>query len=808
VDLLVIFERQNGQVLELARVLCELATLAGLGDQASVLRQVQTELAELSKTEGVSYSGSNSTTGDAAAGCIGRVDASSMIKESIALPKPVAEKVNRSMPSAQTHISVTELAEAVHKVRAVQDETKADIDRLHIELQTYVGQAENIHGEARQARKEAHSARAEVSEIRGAAESQDVRLRVLATETQQLRTHIADTLQRREEDFEACRTRAASDVTDLRRTIGDLSAEARTLRQSITSLEQAERQRQADSPDREAFVAAVKQVERTVAQQVAEAKGSAEMLKNQIETWKQGFIESNQQSRTQIQVDIGRLQERLENLSTAPSEKMRRMVSEKVSEKISEKMYQVSSNAAPCENFDVESSSTLGLQDMPRAWRAALEDAVRRVQWISEELHHENSNRSEEHHLLLKQQLASLEAAQANKIQQVRETSDEALRRADEAMSIARCSQDLAHESGEASSRKLSAVVANTAAELRAETKAVTGDLHAQFQGSLQSQGLLLKSLDKACSSLGRDVAGLIDVGNHSEEGMKRLNNQLREVSEVAQKSSLAIEDHKAKFKGFLDPFRDEVDRRFVEVWQEASTLRLLLGQQERKFSDEVASAKAVWQTRSGELSRTMQEFSMRLDRGLVEWADFSTKVESLKRRISEEALAAVDSRCEELGDFGVRLRDTMLAEVKQSLNDSGGGKDLARKVQELGAALEFSQSESTALAEQLKLAIAAADRLASAAQEDASDAVRRSKHAETLVMAVMHPTRTDLGTSDPHEGSAKRTGSPPRRDSANPLEKAMQAPSMGGSGVGAARQLRTCTPRRPASADPSRRLM
>merc|ERR1711871_1331311 len=129
----------------------------------------------------------------------------------------------------------------------------------------------------------------------------------------------------------------------------------------------------------------------------------------------------------------------------------------------------------------------------------------------------------------------------------------------------------------------------------------------------------------------------------------------------------------------------------------------------------------------------------MGLDREVVEWADRAGKTEALKRRIAEEAAAAVNARCGELGDFAQKLRDTLLAEVSDSLNASGQrAAELSNRVVEFGSALEFSQGENTARLEQFQAALAAADRLACAAQEDASDAQRRSKQVEALLVALL----------------------------------------------------------------------
>merc|ERR1719272_2830249 len=112
------------------------------------------------------------------------------------------------------------MTEAIQGLEASREEAKTRMELLGAELQGLCSDAANTGDEGRLARKEVHTVRGDLSEARAATESQEMRMRVFATEAQALRTHVAESLRRSEEDVEACRARAASDASDLRRLLG------------------------------------------------------------------------------------------------------------------------------------------------------------------------------------------------------------------------------------------------------------------------------------------------------------------------------------------------------------------------------------------------------------------------------------------------------------------------------------------------------------------------------------------------------------------------------------------------------------
>lgn len=765
-----VFGQHCAQVLEVARVLCEVTSLAGLEPQAAALRKVQGALSDAAHSEGL----------------------------------PAESAFNVPITSADS-------------CSVVRDDSKADRARLSAELQALCSELESTSGEVRLARKEAHDARAEVSKARAATESQEVRMRVFATEMEHLRSHVADSMRRSEEDLEACRTCAASDASDTRRLISDSATEARALRQSIRDLEQADRQREADAPNHQAVCdAALKRIERTTTQRLSEANAVAETRLSRFE-------QSSEEAVAIMQAELGKMHERLDKvLSDRQLDEWAQAAAAAADTLAATAMVPSSTGemSTPGAIADwkpvhvrnhANTESLAGMPDMPRSWRNALEDVVRRAQWVSEESRHELIKRSEELVARFEAHLASAETQQARRLEEVGETCEEALRRADDAVSTARCSKELAQESQDAASRKATSAMTIAASELRAELKAATGDLSTRLEDGLQAQQWRLASLDEASAAFCKGLAAMEVQTRHTEEVSVTLGNRVSEVGEIALRNARAIEEHKAKLKGFLDPFRDEMDRRFTEVWREVSEVRSSLGQHDRKASDDVASARAVWQARCDELRSTLDELSVRLDREVLEWADRAGKTEALKRRLSEEVAAAVDARCGEVGDFAQKLQDTLLVEVGKSLNSSGHhAAELTQRVAQFEAALEFAQKEAMTRQEQFQAALSAADRLASAAQEDASDAQWRSKHVEAFLSTLVRTGPEFVAPGDAQrlpasehqpEAAPSRTVFPCDHHLANLPDSVIA----GGSGVGAARQLRAHAPRRPASARFSR---
>ena len=51
---------------------------------------------------------------------------------------------------------------------------------------------------------------------------------------------------------EACRERAAADALDIRRSLAEIAAEVKVMRDSVTRLEEAHHERQVEDPKREA----------------------------------------------------------------------------------------------------------------------------------------------------------------------------------------------------------------------------------------------------------------------------------------------------------------------------------------------------------------------------------------------------------------------------------------------------------------------------------------------------------------------------------------------------------------------------
>jgi hypothetical protein len=298
-----------------------------------------------------------------------------------------------------------------------------------------------------------------------------------------------------------------------------------------------------------------------------------------------------------------------------------------------------------------------------------------------------------------------------------------------------------------------------------------------------------LTSLEETCSNLKKEVGVLADSSRSNTDISTGFKERLDGVCETAQQNTRSLEEQSVKFKGIFDPLRDLMETRFAELWQDSSELRKALGQQERNASDEASSVRQACQNRCKELRTALEDLSRRLDREVVQVADHASRTEALKRRLCEEAAAAVDARCAELGNFAEKLRNTVLTEVQASFKASGLTEaDLAARVTELSAALESARSESISQVEQLKTALSAADRMASAAQVEASEGLRRSKHTESLLKAFLgHETVLAAATVKPPSTSTTMAGG--------------KLNGAGGSGAGAARQLRAVgTPRGPES--------
>jgi len=692
-------------------------------------------------------------------------------------------------------------------ITRVASDTKQDLARFAVDVQALCSEVSSARSETRLARQEAQQALAELDGVRTGLQGQEARLRALATEAQHLRDHVSSASERTSSKVDTSHTRLAADNLEIRGALDELGKETLELRQSVLGLEQAARHHRAENmglPGQTELLKTMAASEQSNSQRIAEVQEMLQAWQRRATEQRQGIIQNAEDIRNALEADIQELRVKLDlainrgqldewaKLAAAAADSAAGELDDGL---MQEKLKRMVSPSKP------------GIEDMPRAWRSALEDAVRRVHWVSDEARREMLRRSEEDRANTEARLTKINAEQARRLAEAQDLIEEALRRADGAMSAARLNAELGKEQEDALGRRLAEALGATGAELRAELKAARGEMSKSVEEVAHAHRMRCASLEEACAGVQQDVARIGKQGCHAEDAIKSLEVSVREVSQHMRSNARGIDEQKAKFTLAFDPFKDDVDRNMFILSQELEQLKSLVHNNTSSATSEVAAAKANLESnievRYGELNSSITQLSSRVDCEVMKWAERVGKVEALKRKLGEEATAAVDARWSELGDFAKSLRDTLLAEVHVNLASKlHNVDDITARVTDLRASLELTSDQATKLTkrgEQLQLALAAAERTAAAGREDSAEALRRARRLETLLASYApSPSTTGVATSWLSGDSGSLTGTSSFQSgknaaaSAPPSPAAVAAGGASGSAIGAARLLRT----------------
>lgn len=796
-----LFGRQCTQVAELAHALAELTAIAGLAPQATAMRRVEAELAELAESDGVqavlSAEDLVGTVHSAVVEWHSSVAVGSSHREPSASPVRGVERSANAGGTGPLHLSVSDLHAdtedlrlALQKMEAVGDETRTELRRLGVELQALCGEVAGASGEARLSRQEAQQALTELSTVRADVESHESRLRALAAEGQHLRTHVSTALQRSSEDADASHARLAADSQEVRSALSQLAKESRELRQSVDTLEQAERQRRAenlDTPGQAELMDMVAASEQRNSQRINEVHEALQAWQRRASEQRQGILQNSEEVRNALGADLQELRTKVDQvLSRGQLDEWAKVAATAADTVASDTgVSGIGEEKLPRACGPVSQNRLTGIEDMPRPWRSALEDVVRRVHWVSDEARREQLRRCEEDRASTEARLTTMNSEQARRLAEAHDAAEEAIRRADNAVSAAQLAAELGKEHEEALMRSLADNLGAHGADLRAELKAATGEIHTRIEDVAGAQRLRCASLEEACAGLRQDFALLDSKGRNSDEVVRSIQASLREVSDTAHNNAQAIDEQKVTFKVTFDPFRDEVGRQLRKLGQEAEQLRSVVDNRTQTLTNEVSVTKSNLETRCGEINSSLVQLSSRMDCEVIESAERAGKVEALKRRLGEEAAAAVDARCSEMGQFAACLRDTLLTEVRDNLAGKLRSIDeVSTRVNELGIGLEFTNNQANSRSEQLQAAFAAAEKQAGTAREDSAEALRRTRRLETLLAALIPGSTAASGTA------GISIGGNPAPQSAKDAAAADTGAS--GSAMGAARLLRS----------------
>jgi hypothetical protein len=206
---------------------------------------------------------------------------------------------------------------------------------------------------------------------------------------------------------------------------------------------------------------------------------------------------------------------------------------------------------------------------------------------------------------------------------------------------------------------------------------------------------------------------------------------------------------------------------------------------QEETMAKDLASTQTSLESKIVQLSGTITTLSARVEDKALELADQCMKSNTLKRNVEEGVRSAVNERCERTEEFARSALDTLLAEVGTRLEASARGtKHLHAKFADFETTLEFVRNHATERNDQVEAALAATERLASAARKEAESAVHKSESVESIIMTILQPELNVTSRS---------------KDASEIFNESQD--SVRGSGRDAVRQLRAQTPRLPTKA-------
>lgn len=449
-----LFRGHCNHVLELARVFGELATMGECHEQAARVRKVEAKIVSTASAEGIRWHADGSLAsptipwrrGGSPAPCSG-----------------AAVSAGEEEGRAAT-ISARGLVAQLDDIRR----TVRELDAAGRETRAQFGETQDAQGQELHAiRAEAQAAAAEAARLLDVVEAQELRIRDCSTETRGTRERASAALEaadRAGTESEACRARATTSAAELREAVGDLGAEVFAIRESVTAFERAEQEKRA-------------QIAREVGEAVAEL----------------GKTVSQRTADFQRDVDFwqGRMQDEHRQLNRRASECEASMGA------LESELKQVREACIPCQQSaastwpgaaapsTVPSPRTTGSggtgvaacgaaianATSSYAWRAAIEDALRRVQADCDEAARLLQERQRQADVKLSGRLSE-QAAVASEAQRV---AGLALGRADGAEASARSASQLARGAEEAAQRVAQRLATELRDEWRAELRAAAG---------------------------------------------------------------------------------------------------------------------------------------------------------------------------------------------------------------------------------------------------------------------------------------------------------------------------------------------
>lgn len=303
---------------------------------------------------------------------------------------------------------------------------------------------------------------------------------------------------------------------------------------------------------------------------------------------------------------------------------------------------------------------------------------------------------------------------------------------------------------------------------------------------------------------------------------MRTMEQNVCEVMGEMRASAAEREQHRSLL-GVHGPFRESTERRLDELRCRLDGVDALARRSSCDRCAHVAAAAAAAQSacerQCEDLASKLQHLQERAvtdsSGAATEVRTLASDIEALRRRVSEEARAAVEEMCGDARGLAEKLQEITLSEMRNALADMDRGtQGLAERVAELAVTISGTRGEAVAQAEQLHAGIAAVERVATGAREDAADALRRAQRTEARLAATcITSAQPSYDVADPGGDLATRWASsrgggahagvvdfaPDPQDSSRPSGTGLVTPRSGpglhaglvGSGAGAARALR-----------------
>jgi len=487
-----LFGNQCTQVLEVVRVLGEVADMAGLEAQSARLRHVEASVVEAAGSMGVravpavdsravpavdsahvtALAGNLSVAGGGAAAVAALRSASPSPRRA----RP-ASACQDAPGSGRLTISARDLLAQLENARlgmrqlrserqAANQETERQSQLLHQETEQLKKGEQILEQNVCSVREEVQAA---VAETRAMVEALEARLQGAAMEAKRARDHAAmayEATTRAGKDAEAYRARAATDVTEVQASIGELSTEVRMMQQSlqqcVSGMQESEQGRQLSISQQ--ALGAVAALEERLSRRLAESR-------RELEARQSHFAEQHKSIANRIGEDrasISALEAELRHLR------------------------------AWADAGGLSSAASCGQPaEMPSAWRVALDDAVHRAQFAVDEAHRqaEECRRQAEVRLqaFIAEQARDTAAREASaRAASAENTAEKALRQA---------------RAAEGAVKRLQQLAVELRAEWRADLRAAAGS----WLGRAEQQ-------DGTCN---RDNYPVIIISDRADLGMK-----------------------------------------------------------------------------------------------------------------------------------------------------------------------------------------------------------------------------------------------------------------------------------------------